>query len=67
MAGQSLYKVADLSTVWVEADVYEAELASIRVGEMGAMTVDAYPGQRFSARVIYIYPRLRSRSRANRP
>src|SRR5574338_1667669 len=54
--GQTLYKVADLSTVWVEADVYEQEVASARVGQRAAVTLDAYPGETFQGRAIYIYP-----------
>jgi multidrug resistance efflux pump len=63
MAGQSLYKVADVSTVWVEADVYENELAGVRTGETATVTLDAYPGERFTGRVIYIYPLTRKRGR----
>ena len=66
MPGQSLYKVADLSVVWVEADVYESELAAVRVGDAGTVTVDAYPGDRFTGRVIYIYPYLDDKTRTNR-
>lgn len=55
-AGQTLYKVADLSTVWVEADIYERELATIRVGQRATVTLEAYPGEAFDGRAIYIYP-----------
>ena len=43
-AGESLYQVADLSTVWIEADVYERELPVVRVGATAGVTLDAYPG-----------------------
>jgi RND family efflux transporter MFP subunit len=66
MPGQSLYKVADLSTVWVEADVYETDLASLRVGATAIVAVDAYPGERFTGRVIYIYPYLDEKTRTNK-
>lgn len=56
MPGQTLYKVADLSTVWVEADVYEQELPRIRVGAPAVVTIDAYPGERFNGKVVFIYP-----------
>jgi membrane fusion protein, copper/silver efflux system len=64
--GQSLYRVADLSVVWVEADVYERELSGVRVGAWATVTVDAYPGERFTGRVIYIYPYLDEKTRTNR-
>jgi Cu(I)/Ag(I) efflux system membrane fusion protein len=66
MPGQSLYKVSDLSVVWVEADVYESEIAAIRVGDAATVSVDAYPGDRFSGRVIYIYPYLDDKTRTNK-
>ncbi len=66
MPGQSLYRVADLSVVWVEADLYERELSAVRVGAPATVTVDAYPGQRFTGRVIYVYPYLDEKTRTNR-
>ncbi len=66
MAGQTLYKLADVSTVWVEADVYENEVSGIRLGTMAAVTIDAYPGERFSGRVTYVYPYLDEKTRTNR-
>jgi membrane fusion protein, copper/silver efflux system len=54
--GQTLYKIADLSVVWVEADVYEQEMAQMRVGQQATVTLDAYPGETFVGRAIYIYP-----------
>jgi Cu(I)/Ag(I) efflux system membrane fusion protein/cobalt-zinc-cadmium efflux system membrane fusion protein len=56
MPGQTLYKVANLSNVWVEADVYEQEMALARVGQRATVTLDAYPGESFNGRAIYIYP-----------
>jgi RND family efflux transporter MFP subunit len=66
MPGQSLYKVSDLSVVWVEADVYESEIAAIRVGDAASVAVDAYPGERFAGRAIYIYPYLDEKTRTNK-
>jgi membrane fusion protein, copper/silver efflux system len=65
-AGQTLYKIADLSTVWVEADVYESELSLVRVGDRATVTLDAYPDERFNGRVIYIYPYVDEKTRTNR-
>jgi Cu(I)/Ag(I) efflux system membrane fusion protein/cobalt-zinc-cadmium efflux system membrane fusion protein len=66
MPGQSLYRVADLSVVWVEADVYERDVSSIRQGAAATITVEAYPGERFSGRVIYTYPYLSETTRTNK-
>jgi RND family efflux transporter MFP subunit len=66
MPGQSLYKVADLSTVWIEADIYERDLAGVHVGEPATVTADAYPGQRFTGRAIYVYPYLDEPTRTNK-
>jgi RND family efflux transporter MFP subunit len=66
MPGQSLYKVSDISVVWVEADVYESELAAVKVDDAATVTVDAYPGEPFTGRVIYIYPYLDDKTRTNK-
>jgi membrane fusion protein, copper/silver efflux system len=66
MPGQSLYRVADLSVVWVEADVYERDLSTVQRGATAALTLDAYPGERFPGRVIYIYPYLDEKTRTNK-
>jgi RND family efflux transporter MFP subunit len=61
--GQTLYKVANLSTVWVEADVYEQEMADVRVGQRATVTLEAYPGESFEGRAIYIYPFVEENTR----
>src|SRR5262249_48106189 len=66
MPGQSLYRVADLSVVWIEADVYERELSAVRLGATATITVDAYPGDRFAGRAIYVYPYLDEKTRTNK-
>lgn len=63
MPGQMLYKVANLSIVWVEADVYEQEMALARVGQRATVTLDAYPGESFDGRAIYIYPFVEENTR----
>jgi len=65
-AGQALYRIADLSTVWVEADLYETEAPRARVGQRATITLDAYPGERFTGRVIYIYPYIDEQNRTNK-
>jgi RND family efflux transporter MFP subunit len=66
MAGQTLYKIADLSSVWVEADVYEREMPLIGVGRPATVTLEAYPGVLFRGRAIYIYPFVEERTRTAR-
>lgn len=56
MPGQTLYKIANLSGVWVEADIYEREMPLVKVGQRATVTLDAYPGETFRGRAIYIYP-----------
>ena len=50
MAGESLYRLADLGTVWVEADVFQRDLGAVKVGQSARVTVDVWPNERFPAR-----------------
>ena len=61
--GQTLYKIADLSVVWVEADVYEQEIALARVGQRATVRLDAYPGESFEGRAVYVYPFVEENTR----
>ncbi|MBI4484279.1 MAG: efflux RND transporter periplasmic adaptor subunit [Acidobacteria bacterium] len=58
-----LYAIADLSTVWVLADVYEYELPMIRLGQEATMTLSYSPGKAFTGKVTYIYPQLDNMTR----
>ena len=62
-AGMPLLEVADLSTVWVEADIYEYELPWVKVGQSATMTLTYLPGETFHGRVQYIYPYLQEATR----
>jgi RND family efflux transporter MFP subunit len=62
-AGQRLFRVADLSSVWVEADVHERDLASVREGQPASVMLDAYPGEQFHGRVSYLYPSIAQQTR----
>lgn len=64
--GTTLYEIADLSTVWIYADIYESEVAATRVGQSAVVTVAAYPGETFEGKVAYVYPMLNSEARAVR-
>ena len=56
MAGEPLYRIADLSTVWLIAEVFEQDLGSIQDGQGAKVTVNAYPGKTFTGKVDFIYP-----------
>jgi Cu(I)/Ag(I) efflux system membrane fusion protein/cobalt-zinc-cadmium efflux system membrane fusion protein len=62
-AGAPLLEVVDLSTVWVEADIYEYELPWIKAGQQAAMTLTYLPGETFTGKVLYIYPMLSGTTR----
>jgi RND family efflux transporter MFP subunit len=53
-----LYTISDLSTVWVQAQVFQDDLGRIKVGDVAALSVDTFPGYTFSGRVNFIYPQL---------
>ncbi len=64
--GSRLYDVADLSTVWIEAQVYEDELAYLRVGMPVSATAKAFPAQTFHGKVAFIQPHLDASTRTLR-
>ena len=53
-----LYTVADLSDVWILAQVFQSDAGKIKPGDPAEVTVDAYPGRAFNGRVDYILPQL---------
>jgi Cu(I)/Ag(I) efflux system membrane fusion protein len=64
MPGEMLYQIADLSSVWVIADVFEQDIGRVRVGQPANLRFDAYPGQAFEGRVTYVYPTLKAETRS---
>jgi Cu(I)/Ag(I) efflux system membrane fusion protein len=66
MAGDALYRVADLGVVWVEGEVFEQDLALAREGLPVIAELDALPGERFTGRIAYIYPTLNPETRTAR-
>ncbi|HET9765152.1 MAG TPA: efflux RND transporter periplasmic adaptor subunit [Casimicrobiaceae bacterium] len=58
-----LFTVADLSTVWIEANLYEKDLARIRPGSEAVVTVSAYPEERFKGRLAYVSATVERESR----
>ena len=64
--GTILYEVADLSTIWVSADIYESEVAAVKVTQPASVTFSAYPEETFRGTVAYIYPSLNTETRTVR-
>jgi membrane fusion protein, copper/silver efflux system len=64
--GQTLLTIADLSRVWIEAEVFEADLELVQVGMSATFTLPYLPGRTYPAVVEYIYPYLKSDSRTGR-
>lgn len=62
-AGEHLYRIADLSRVWVLADIYEYELPWIEEGQAAEVELSYAPGQAFKGEVTHIYPFLESKTR----
>jgi Cu(I)/Ag(I) efflux system membrane fusion protein len=63
MPGDTLYQIADLSSVWVIAEVYEQDIAMVRAGTRATVRVDAYPDRKFEGRITYVYPTLKPETR----
>ncbi|MBK5104327.1 MAG: efflux RND transporter periplasmic adaptor subunit [Burkholderiales bacterium] len=63
MAGEVLYQVADLSQVWLLAEVFERDLGQVHIGQSATIKVDAYPEKTFMGTVTFIYPTVSPESR----
>jgi membrane fusion protein, copper/silver efflux system len=62
----TLLEIADLSSVWVEAEVYEGDIAFLQAGQKVEATVESYPNRTFTGEVASIYPRVEASTRTNR-
>jgi Cu(I)/Ag(I) efflux system membrane fusion protein len=58
MPGEQLYRIADLSTVWLIAEVFEQDLANVHEGVAAKVTLVAYPGASVDGIVTFVYPTL---------
>jgi Cu(I)/Ag(I) efflux system membrane fusion protein len=65
-AKMTLLEIADLSSVWVEAEVYEKDIAFLQPGQKVEAAVEAYPHRTFAGEVASIYPRVEAATRTNR-
>lgn len=66
MPGMVLYRIADLSRIWIEVDVFERDLGMVRVGQEAEVRFEAFPAEIFRARATYIYPTVSLESRTGR-
>jgi multidrug efflux pump subunit AcrA (membrane-fusion protein) len=65
-AGMKIYRLADLGLVWVQADIYEQDLAYIKLGQEATVTLSYLPDREFRGRVTYIYPNVDEKTRTAR-
>ena len=63
MPGETLFQIADVSSVWVQADVFEQDIGAVQVGQKARIRINAYPGEVFEGRIAYVYPTLKSETR----
>ncbi len=65
-AGMKIYRLADLGLVWVQAQVYEQDLAYVKLGQEATVTLSYLPDREFRGRVTYIYPNVDEKTRTAR-
>jgi len=63
MPGEMLYQIADLSTVWVVAEVFEQDLAQVSLGQTAKVSFNALPGRVFVGKVTFLYPTVTPETR----
>lgn len=63
MPGEALYQVADLSAVWVVADVFEQDIGQVKTGAKAKVKINAYPDKIFEGTITYVYPTLKAETR----
>jgi Cu(I)/Ag(I) efflux system membrane fusion protein len=64
--GTILYELADLTTVWIYADIYESEVALVKLNQPVSATFASYPAETFRGTVSYVYPSLNTEARTVR-
>lgn len=63
MPDTDLYTIADLSNIWVIADVYEYEVADVKLGQETIVSLSYFPGRVFRGKINYIYPQIDTTTR----
>jgi membrane fusion protein, copper/silver efflux system len=65
-AGMKLYRLADLGIVWVQSQIYEQDLALLKVGQEAEVSLSYLPDRKFTGRITYIYPTVDEKTRTAR-
>ncbi len=63
MPGEVLYEIADLSSVWMLADVFEQDVGLVRLGQEAKLRIVAYPDKAFAGKVVFLYPTIDAETR----
>ena len=61
--GMNVFKIADLSNVWVGIDIFEYQIQYLRLGQKADITLDAFPGRHWTGKIIYLDPTLNQKTR----
>ena len=61
--GMNLYRIADLSRVWVEAEIFESQMQWLKVGQRASLEFASMPGKKYRGTIRYLYPFLEQKSR----
>jgi Cu(I)/Ag(I) efflux system membrane fusion protein len=61
--GMNVFKIADLSNVWAEIEVFEYQIQYLKLGQKAGITLDAFPGKRWTGKIIYLNPTLNQKTR----
>ena len=66
MPGEALYRISDLSSLWVLVDIFEQDLGLVQPGQTARITVDAFPGKTFTGKVAFLYPTVTPETRTGK-
>jgi RND family efflux transporter MFP subunit len=61
--GMNVFKIADLSNVWVGIEVFEHQIQYLKLGQKADIVLDAFPGRHWTGKVIYLNPTLNQKTR----
>ena len=64
--GMRLFRIASLNRVWIEADVYESDLARVHTGQKATVALDYMPGRKYESEIAYVYPAVDITTRVGR-
>jgi Cu(I)/Ag(I) efflux system membrane fusion protein len=63
MPGEKMFDIADLSTLWVVADLYESQMAQVTIGQKATITFNNFPNRMFTSTIDFVYPTLTGETR----